>query len=90
MLRRLLSGSVSSNAFQLVGQQCRGVKKSTYMAGLAVDPEAHEKLPTLLNSLLAQVQDEIPDGVAYRQHVEGYCNRCSCVALALYHVIDLR
>jgi hypothetical protein len=61
--------------FQLFGTQCRGVKKSTYMAGLPVDPEAHEKLPTLLKGLLEQVQEQIPAGVAYRQHVEGYCNR---------------
>ena len=45
------------------------------MAGLAVDPEAHEKLPSQLKALLAQVQESIPEGVAYRQHVEGYCNK---------------
>lgn len=80
MLRRLLgsvsSGSASSNAFQLLGQQqWRGAKKSTYLAGLAVDPEADEKLPNLLNALLEQVREQIPEGVAYRAHVEGYCNR---------------
>ena len=66
---------MSSNAFQVLGQQSRGVKKSTYLAGIPVDPEASEKLPSLLKALLTQVQSEIPEGVAYRQHVEGYCNR---------------
>jgi hypothetical protein len=45
------------------------------MTGLEVDPEADTKLPMALNNLLAHVQEHIPDGVGYRQHVEGYCNR---------------
>jgi hypothetical protein len=55
--------------------QLRGVKQSTYLKGLPVDPEAETKLPMMLKQLLSQVKDSIPDGVAYRQHVENYCTK---------------
>lgn len=55
--------------------QWRGVKESTYLKGLEVDAEAEKNTPLALRDLLQKVQSSIPDGVAYRGHVEKYCNK---------------
>ena len=55
--------------------QWRGVKESTYLKGLEVDAQAEKNTPLALRDLLERVQNYVPDGVAYRAHVEKYCNR---------------
>ena len=55
--------------------QLRGVKDTTYLKGISVDPNAEKTTPEALRDLLDYVQQKIPDGVEYRKHVETYCNR---------------
>jgi len=73
MLRRLVSKDALSRSWALM--QSRGVKESTYLKGIPVDPEAEIQLPMMLKKVLSEVQDKIPEGVAYRSHVESYCNK---------------
>jgi hypothetical protein len=54
--------------------QLRWAKDSTFLKGLEVDPQAEENTPIALQELLAKVQKDIPEGVAYRKHVEKYCD----------------
>jgi hypothetical protein len=54
--------------------QLRWAKESTFLKGMEVDPQAEENTPVALQELLAKVQKDIPEGVAYRKHVEKYCN----------------
>ena len=51
----------------------RGVKETTYQAGLDVDPQAEKNTPQALSDLLGTVKESIPEGVEYRRHVESYC-----------------
>lgn len=72
MLRRILNRDALSRSWRLV--QTRGVKQSTYLKGLAVDPEAEVQLPLMLKKILLEVRENVPEGVGYRTHVESYCN----------------
>lgn len=53
----------------------RGVKDSTYLKGLDVDPDAWKHTPAALQELKEYVEEKIPSGVAYRQYVADYCTR---------------
>lgn len=53
----------------------QGVKDSTYLTGLNVDPQAELNTPKALMGLMEKVKSAIPDGVEYRRHVERYCTR---------------
>ena len=53
----------------------RGVKDSTYLKGLNVDPDAWKHTPAALNGLKDYVQEKIPQGAAYRDYVTEYCTR---------------
>ena len=68
--QRLPSLCQSSIAFQY-----RGVKESTYLTGLDVDPAADKHTPLALQELMEHVGEVIPAGVEYRKHVESYCTR---------------
>lgn len=73
MLRRILNKDALSRSLTLL--QTRGAKQSTYLKGLPVDPEAETQLPMVLKKVLSEVQEKIPEGVAYRSQVESYCNK---------------
>jgi len=53
-------------------QQVRGVKDSTYLTGLPVDPEADRSSVGALSELLRESSDQLPEGSAYRRSVEAY------------------
>lgn len=72
MLRRILSKDAFSKSWAFM--QVRGAKQSTYLKGIPVDPEAETRLPQVLKQVLLEVKEKVPEGVAYRTHVESYCN----------------
>lgn len=53
-------------------QQLRGLKRSTYLTGLAVDPYADKHTVEQLNAVLEKAK-ELPVDSGYRKHVETYC-----------------
>eukprot|EP00892_Ulva_mutabilis_P000145 jgi/Ulvmu1/10130/UM006_0084.1 len=73
MLRKALNRDVLSRSWALM--QSRGVKESTFLKGIPVDPEAEVQLPMMLKKVLSDVQEKIPEGVPYRTNVESYCNK---------------
>lgn len=76
MLRSLLTRVASAAPAALTNARgARGAKRSTFLKGLEVDPEAAANLPARLQALLEQAQERLPVEAAYRAHVEGYCRR---------------
>lgn len=52
----------------------RGLKQTTGIVGLAVDPEARQHLRERLDEILTKVQELIPEHAEYRKVVEATAN----------------
>lgn len=75
MLRRCLErlGSGLAQQGTLGTYHLRGAKRSTFLTGIPVDEKAEVNTPAILDDVLKKAA-LLPDGVAYRSHVEKYCN----------------
>lgn len=75
MLRRLASGATSliyeqKTAFY-ASQYCRGLKGSTGIVGIEVDPEARQTFTEKCRAVIDLVGQHIPQEAAYRRTVEN-------------------
>lgn len=75
MLRHLSTGFYRALANpQSAAAMCRGLKQTTGLVGIEVDPNARENLIAHLNQVKNLVSDLIPVDTEYRKLVEQTCD----------------
>lgn len=74
MLRRACQQLALLSRYAAVEQR-HGVKHTTFLAGVDVNPNADKSVPGGLQDLAEYVKEKIPEEVDYRKHVERYCSR---------------
>lgn len=84
MLRALATRYTSSISSSFISAQSapaclgvvsvRGLKETTGLVGLAVDPNGRANLLAVSQNVLKTVAEKIPEGVYYRRTVEGIFN----------------